>query len=63
MYPCPARILKALITIYLKSLIALACVIKHSGDEIGNDGNECGNTLRKQNLYTILFTSTLSFIF
>lgn len=30
MYPCPARILKALITIYLKSLIALACVIKHT---------------------------------
>lgn len=50
MYPCLARILKALITIYLKSLIALACVIKHSGDEIGNEGNECGNTLRKQNL-------------
>lgn len=46
MYPCPARIL----TIYLKSLIALACVIKHSGDEIGNEGNECGNTLREQNL-------------
>lgn len=58
MYPCPARILKALITIYLKSLIALACVIKHSGDEIGNEGNECGNTLRKQNLITILFTNT-----
>lgn len=50
MYPCPARILKALITIYLKSLIALACVIKHSGDGIGNEGNECGNTLRNQNL-------------
>lgn len=30
-----------------KSLIALACV-KHSCDEIGNGGNECGNTIRKK---------------
>lgn len=47
MYLCFVWIFKVLIMIYLKSLIVFVCVIKYLGDEIGNEGNECGNILRK----------------